>query len=180
MANCSVVARRTCKCYWIWLCDMSKNMILRFSNIEQGASGVGIGNFEEVGPLNTELKPRNSTWLKKADLLFVVMIVKRVSMNLFTRWLSIVLTQFNASGDVNHIGQSSWNRVQFCGGQKTVCENRWWSSHRLDYIVDWIVQQGWETAEEPSVHRGRVIWWQICCHSRFICCESYRSWEIEA
>ncbi|KAK7341926.1 hypothetical protein VNO80_24867 [Phaseolus coccineus] len=36
-----------------------------------GASGVGIGNFEEVGPLNTDLKPRNSTWLQKADLLFV-------------------------------------------------------------------------------------------------------------
>ncbi|KAI3450646.1 hypothetical protein Pfo_007311 [Paulownia fortunei] len=36
-----------------------------------GASGVGIGNFEEVGPLDTYLKPRNSTWLRKADLLFV-------------------------------------------------------------------------------------------------------------
>ncbi|KAL3849586.1 hypothetical protein ACJIZ3_011468 [Penstemon smallii] len=36
-----------------------------------GASGVGIGNFEEVGPLDTFLKPRNTTWLKKADLLFV-------------------------------------------------------------------------------------------------------------
>ncbi|KAK1394398.1 Carboxypeptidase [Heracleum sosnowskyi] len=36
-----------------------------------GASGVGIGNFEEVGPLDTFLKPRNSTWLQKADLLFV-------------------------------------------------------------------------------------------------------------
>ncbi|CAI9289975.1 unnamed protein product [Lactuca saligna] len=36
-----------------------------------GASGVGTGNFEEVGPLNSFLKPRNSTWLKKADLLFV-------------------------------------------------------------------------------------------------------------
>ncbi|KAK9280113.1 hypothetical protein L1049_013800 [Liquidambar formosana] len=36
-----------------------------------GASGVGIGNFEEVGPLDTDLKPRNSTWLRKADLLFV-------------------------------------------------------------------------------------------------------------
>ncbi|GFP93537.1 serine carboxypeptidase-like 51 [Phtheirospermum japonicum] len=36
-----------------------------------GASGVGIGNFEEVGPLDTYLKPRNSTWLQKADLLFV-------------------------------------------------------------------------------------------------------------
>ncbi|XP_021729852.1 serine carboxypeptidase-like 51 [Chenopodium quinoa] len=36
-----------------------------------GASGTGIGNFEEVGPLDTNLKTRNSTWLKKADLLFV-------------------------------------------------------------------------------------------------------------
>ncbi|XP_062105182.1 serine carboxypeptidase-like 51 [Humulus lupulus] len=36
-----------------------------------GASGVGIGNFEEVGPLDTNLKARNSTWLQKADLLFV-------------------------------------------------------------------------------------------------------------
>ncbi|KAK2980297.1 hypothetical protein RJ640_006295 [Escallonia rubra] len=35
-----------------------------------GASGVGIGNFEEVGPLDTDLKPRNTTWLQKADLLF--------------------------------------------------------------------------------------------------------------
>ncbi|XP_038893623.1 serine carboxypeptidase-like 51 isoform X2 [Benincasa hispida] len=36
-----------------------------------GASGVGIGNFKEVGPLDASLKPRNSTWLHKADLLFV-------------------------------------------------------------------------------------------------------------
>lgn len=36
-----------------------------------GASGVGIGNFEEIGPLDTYLKPRNSTWLQVADLLFV-------------------------------------------------------------------------------------------------------------
>ncbi|OVA17914.1 Peptidase S10 [Macleaya cordata] len=36
-----------------------------------GSSGVGIGNFEEIGPLDTELKTRNSTWLRKADLLFV-------------------------------------------------------------------------------------------------------------
>ncbi|VAH04797.1 unnamed protein product [Triticum turgidum subsp. durum] len=36
-----------------------------------GASGVGIGNFMEVGPLDVNLKPRNSTWLQKADLIFV-------------------------------------------------------------------------------------------------------------
>ncbi|XP_048234444.1 serine carboxypeptidase-like 51 [Ricinus communis] len=36
-----------------------------------GASGVGLGNFEEIGPLDVNLKPRNSTWLRMADLLFV-------------------------------------------------------------------------------------------------------------
>ncbi|KAL6878439.1 hypothetical protein ACP4OV_012609 [Aristida adscensionis] len=36
-----------------------------------GASGVGLGNFEEIGPLDVDMKPRNSTWLQKADLIFV-------------------------------------------------------------------------------------------------------------
>ncbi|KAK1406447.1 hypothetical protein QVD17_41745 [Tagetes erecta] len=36
-----------------------------------GGSGVGFGNFGEIGPLDVNLKPRNSTWLKMADLLFV-------------------------------------------------------------------------------------------------------------
>ncbi|KAG7029856.1 Serine carboxypeptidase-like 51, partial [Cucurbita argyrosperma subsp. argyrosperma] len=36
-----------------------------------GGSGTGFGNFLEIGPLNSNLKPRNSTWLQKADLLFV-------------------------------------------------------------------------------------------------------------
>ncbi|GMH11107.1 hypothetical protein Nepgr_012948 [Nepenthes gracilis] len=36
-----------------------------------GASGVGIGNFQEIGPLDADLNPRNSTWLRVADLLFV-------------------------------------------------------------------------------------------------------------
>ncbi|KAI3922092.1 hypothetical protein MKX01_005781 [Papaver californicum] len=36
-----------------------------------GASGVGTGNFQEVGPLDTNLSPRNSTWLRKAIFLFV-------------------------------------------------------------------------------------------------------------
>ncbi|KAF5815351.1 putative carboxypeptidase C [Helianthus annuus] len=34
-----------------------------------GGSRVGIGNFGEVGPLDRN--PRNFTWLRKADLLFV-------------------------------------------------------------------------------------------------------------
>ncbi|GAQ86726.1 serine carboxypeptidase-like [Klebsormidium nitens] len=36
-----------------------------------GASGVGFGNFAEIGPLNLNLEPRPHTWLQKAHLLFV-------------------------------------------------------------------------------------------------------------
>ncbi|XP_070793887.1 retinoid-inducible serine carboxypeptidase [Pituophis catenifer annectens] len=36
-----------------------------------GASGCGYGNFEEIGPLDTDLKPRKTTWLQAASLLFV-------------------------------------------------------------------------------------------------------------
>ncbi|KAJ4836715.1 hypothetical protein Tsubulata_031909 [Turnera subulata] len=36
-----------------------------------GGSGVAFGNFMEIGPLDGNLEPRNSTWLHKADLLFV-------------------------------------------------------------------------------------------------------------
>uniref|UniRef100_A0A0D9VUT5 Carboxypeptidase n=1 Tax=Leersia perrieri TaxID=77586 RepID=A0A0D9VUT5_9ORYZ len=36
-----------------------------------GSSGVGLGNFLEIGPLDATLKPRASTWLQKADLIFV-------------------------------------------------------------------------------------------------------------
>ncbi|KAJ1397777.1 Peptidase S10, serine carboxypeptidase [Sesbania bispinosa] len=35
------------------------------------SSAIGLGNFQEIGPLDIDLNPRNSTWLKKADLLFV-------------------------------------------------------------------------------------------------------------
>nr|XP_018677012.1 PREDICTED: serine carboxypeptidase-like 51 isoform X4 [Musa acuminata subsp. malaccensis] len=36
-----------------------------------GGSGVGIGNFQEIGPVDANLQPRCTTWLQKADLLFV-------------------------------------------------------------------------------------------------------------
>ncbi|RCV32517.1 hypothetical protein SEVIR_7G029200v4 [Setaria viridis] len=36
-----------------------------------GGSGVGHGNFLEIGPLDVNLQPRQWTWLKVADLIFV-------------------------------------------------------------------------------------------------------------
>uniref|UniRef100_A0A8C3J1G6 Carboxypeptidase n=1 Tax=Calidris pygmaea TaxID=425635 RepID=A0A8C3J1G6_9CHAR len=36
-----------------------------------GSSGCGFGNFEEIGPLDKEMKPRNTTWVQAASILFV-------------------------------------------------------------------------------------------------------------
>ncbi|XP_048847470.1 retinoid-inducible serine carboxypeptidase [Brienomyrus brachyistius] len=36
-----------------------------------GGSSCGFGNFEEIGPLDRDLKPRNTTWVKAASMLFV-------------------------------------------------------------------------------------------------------------
>ncbi|KAI3360313.1 hypothetical protein L3Q82_014625, partial [Scortum barcoo] len=36
-----------------------------------GGSGTGFGNFEEIGPLNRDLKPRKTSWVQAASVLFV-------------------------------------------------------------------------------------------------------------
>jgi serine carboxypeptidase 1 len=36
-----------------------------------GASSCGYGNFEIIGPLDLDLNPRNTTWVKQASILFV-------------------------------------------------------------------------------------------------------------
>ncbi|RUS90085.1 hypothetical protein EGW08_002127 [Elysia chlorotica] len=36
-----------------------------------GGSSTGFGNFQELGPLDVELKPRDTTWLQTASLLFI-------------------------------------------------------------------------------------------------------------
>ncbi|XP_076453071.1 retinoid-inducible serine carboxypeptidase-like isoform X2 [Babylonia areolata] len=36
-----------------------------------GGSSTGFGNFAEIGPLDQQLKPRNTTWLTTANLLFI-------------------------------------------------------------------------------------------------------------
>ncbi|KAB1265842.1 Retinoid-inducible serine carboxypeptidase [Camelus dromedarius] len=36
-----------------------------------GGSSTGFGNFKEIGPLDSDLKPRRTTWLQAASLLFV-------------------------------------------------------------------------------------------------------------
>lgn len=55
--------------------------------LQQGASGVGFGNFEEVGPLYTNLTKRDSTWVKLVHLLFVVNYSSQVIVHFLCGWI---------------------------------------------------------------------------------------------
>ncbi|XP_030064239.1 retinoid-inducible serine carboxypeptidase [Microcaecilia unicolor] len=62
--------------WWLYYAD---NPTKQFTNLPlvmwlqggPGASGCGYGNFEEIGPFDAALKPRNTTWIQAASLLFV-------------------------------------------------------------------------------------------------------------
>ncbi|KAL2611011.1 hypothetical protein R1flu_022703 [Riccia fluitans] len=60
--------------WWLYYSDVLKvesTPLVLWLQGGPGASGVGYGNFEEIGPLTTSLQKRESTWLKAAHLLFV-------------------------------------------------------------------------------------------------------------
>ncbi|KAM4843414.1 retinoid-inducible serine carboxypeptidase [Thomomys bottae] len=72
-----VTVRKDAHMFW-WL-YYSTNPCKNFSELPlvmwlqggPGGSSTGFGNFEEIGPLRSNLKPRNTTWLQSASLLFV-------------------------------------------------------------------------------------------------------------
>ncbi|XP_053309002.1 retinoid-inducible serine carboxypeptidase [Spea bombifrons] len=62
--------------WWLYLADHPTSNYTQLPLIlwlqgGPGASGCGYGNFEEIGPLDTSLNPRNTSWVKEASLLFV-------------------------------------------------------------------------------------------------------------
>lgn len=72
-----VTVREDARMFW-WL-YYATNPCKNFSELPlvmwlqggPGGSSTGFGNFEEIGPLDARLKPRNTTWLQWASLLFV-------------------------------------------------------------------------------------------------------------
>ncbi|XP_062975972.1 retinoid-inducible serine carboxypeptidase [Elgaria multicarinata webbii] len=62
--------------WWLYYADsptqnFTKLPLIMWLQGGPGASGCGYGNFEEIGPLDTDLKPRRTTWLQAASVLFV-------------------------------------------------------------------------------------------------------------
>ncbi|XP_015927838.1 retinoid-inducible serine carboxypeptidase isoform X2 [Parasteatoda tepidariorum] len=61
--------------WWLYYTDQTTNYasypLVIWLQGGPGASSTGYGNFLEIGPLDEHLRPRNSTWLSKANLLFI-------------------------------------------------------------------------------------------------------------
>ncbi|XP_004684459.2 PREDICTED: retinoid-inducible serine carboxypeptidase [Condylura cristata] len=72
-----VTVRKDAHMFW-WL-YYATNSCKNFSELPlvmwlqggPGGSSTGFGNFEEIGPLDSDLRPRRTTWLQSASLLFV-------------------------------------------------------------------------------------------------------------
>ncbi|XP_039979894.1 retinoid-inducible serine carboxypeptidase [Xiphias gladius] len=62
--------------YWLYYADSQSAgyrdlPLIMWLQGGPGGSGSGFGNFEEIGPLNSDLKPRNTSWVQAASVLFV-------------------------------------------------------------------------------------------------------------
>lgn len=58
--------------WWLYMNEHGVNKpLIMWLQGGPGGSSTGFGNFAEIGPQTVELKARETTWLKEANLLFV-------------------------------------------------------------------------------------------------------------
>ncbi|TKR58874.1 hypothetical protein L596_030261 [Steinernema carpocapsae] len=57
--------------WWHYYTDDAERPLVLWLQGGPGASGVGFGNFEEIGPVDWHNRTRQHSWLAKADLLFI-------------------------------------------------------------------------------------------------------------
>uniref|UniRef100_A0A8C6U5L3 Carboxypeptidase n=1 Tax=Neogobius melanostomus TaxID=47308 RepID=A0A8C6U5L3_9GOBI len=58
--------------WWLYYADSpSAEINVLVCPGRSGGSGTGFGNFEEIGPLDGDLQPRDTTWVQSASVLFV-------------------------------------------------------------------------------------------------------------
>ncbi|TKR58871.1 hypothetical protein L596_030259 [Steinernema carpocapsae] len=57
--------------WWHYYTDDTERPLVLWLQGGPGASGVGFGNFEEIGPVDWHNRTREHSWLEKADLLFI-------------------------------------------------------------------------------------------------------------
>lgn len=57
--------------WWLYYENDPSRPLMLWLQGGPGASGTGFGNFQEIGPLDVNLMPRQYTWLQAADLMFI-------------------------------------------------------------------------------------------------------------
>ncbi|XP_036445928.1 retinoid-inducible serine carboxypeptidase [Colossoma macropomum] len=58
--------------WWLYYADSFKDLpLVMWLQGGPGGSSCGFGNFEEIGPLDTDLEPRKTSWVSAASVLFV-------------------------------------------------------------------------------------------------------------
>ncbi|KAJ0087694.1 hypothetical protein Patl1_32291 [Pistacia atlantica] len=96
-----------------------------------GSSGVGLGNFIEMGPLDGHLKPKNFTWLKKADLLFVW----EVGFSYVEDKKLLVKTDEEAASDLTILLKELFNENKTVQIRKNL-DNTYWSDLTIfNYVI---------------------------------------------
>ncbi|XP_014235676.1 retinoid-inducible serine carboxypeptidase-like [Trichogramma pretiosum] len=56
--------------WWLYQSSPDKPLVIWIQG-GPGVSGTGFGNFEEIGPLDAQLRPRNHSWVKDYNVLFI-------------------------------------------------------------------------------------------------------------
>ncbi|CAD5123674.1 DgyrCDS11993 [Dimorphilus gyrociliatus] len=57
--------------WWLYYAGEANKPLILWLQGGPGGSSTGFGNFMEIGPKDVNLQPRNTTWLKLANLLFI-------------------------------------------------------------------------------------------------------------
>ncbi|KAM6913444.1 retinoid-inducible serine carboxypeptidase [Lycodopsis pacificus] len=57
--------------WWLYYADSQDLPLVMWLQGGPGGSGSGFGNFAEIGPLDGDLKPRKTSWVQAASVLFV-------------------------------------------------------------------------------------------------------------
>ena len=116
-----------------------------------GASSTGYGNFELIGPLDSDLNIRNSSWVQHANLLFIDNPVGTGFSYVTDTDAFTTNNQMIAKDLVSVMKHFFLSNKQF---EVTVSHTHWWIIAKTFKLFSFL------NIEFASVHILRILWWQ--------------------